>query len=81
MENIMILTRKSVLTGKTRTRDISVKPKDLELYELGVGSASDILHYLSNEDREFVMCGITNGEWKQAFSKELKKIVNDKFNS
>lgn len=75
----MIVTRKSVLTGKTRSRDIPVKPKDLELYTLGVGSASDILHYLSSEDREFVMCGITNGEWKQAFSKELQAIVNDKF--
>lgn len=79
MENIMIVTRKSVLTGKTRSRDIPVKPKDLELYSLGAGSASDILHYLSSEDREFVMCGITNGEWKQAFSKELQAIVNDKF--
>lgn len=79
MENIMIVTRKSVITGKTRTRDIPVKPKDLELYTAGAGSACDILHYLSSEDREFLMCGITNNEWKQAFSKELQAIVNDKF--
>jgi hypothetical protein len=81
MENIMIVTRKSVLTGKTRSRDIPVRAKDLELYNLGVGSASDILHYLSNEDREFVMCGITDYEFKNAFSKELQAIVNDKINA
>jgi hypothetical protein len=75
----MIVTRKSTLTGKTRTRDIPVKQRDLEMYDAGYGSAADILHYLTNEDREFVMCGITNGEWNQAFSKELQAIVNDKF--
>lgn len=75
----MIVTRKSKLTGTVRTRDIPVKQRDLEMYDAGYGSAADILHYLNNEDREFVMCGITNGEWNQAFSKELQAIVNDKF--
>ena len=79
MENIMLVTRKSILTGKTRSREIPVKQKDLEMYTAGCGSAADILHYLSSEDREFVMCGITDNEWKRAFSKELQAIVNDKF--
>lgn len=74
----MIVTRKSKLTGKIRSRDIPVKSRDLEMYDAGYGSAADILHYLSIEDREFLMCGITNGEWNQAFSKELQAIVNDK---
>lgn len=75
----MIVTRKSTLTGKIRTRDIPVKARDLADYESGYASANEVMSYLSSEDREFVMCGITTGEWNQAFSKELQSIVNDKF--
>lgn len=75
----MIVTRKSVLTGKIRTRNIPVKADDLQLYESGVISANEALDYLNSSDREFVMCGITNSEWKDAFSTQLQEIVNDKF--
>lgn len=74
----MIITRKSVLTGVVRSRDIPVNKKDLELYESGVCSVYDAMPYLKSEDREFVMCGITQKEWKQAFSEKLQSIVNDK---
>jgi hypothetical protein len=79
MENIMIVTRKSVLTGKSRTRNISVDPKDLALYESGACSMSDAMPYLNSSDRDFIMVGITDNELKNAFSKELKAIVNDQF--
>ena len=76
---MMNVTRKSVLTGKTRTRIISVKPEDLALYEGGAVSIAEAMPYLNPQDREFIMVGITNKEWKNAFSFELKEIVNDKF--
>ena len=76
---MMNVTRKSVLTGKIRTRNISVKPEDLEMYEAGYISISDAMPYLTSQDREFILCGITNNEWKDAFSKQLKEIVKDKF--
>lgn len=76
----MIVTRKSVLTGIVRTRDIpTIKPDDLKLYESGVVSLSDAMPYLNSSDREFILCGITQKEWKQAFAAELSNIVNDKF--
>lgn len=74
----MIVTRKSVLTGTVRTRNIPVKPDDLKLYESGAVSLMDAMPYLNPADREFVMCGITENEFKNAFSKELHAIVNDK---
>lgn len=80
MENgMMNVTRTSILTGKVRTRNISVKPEDLELYESGYTSISDAMPYLTSQDREFILCGITNNEWKDAFSKQLKDIIKDKF--
>jgi len=75
----MLVTRKSVLTGKTRTRTITVKPRDLALYETGTVSITDAMPYLSSQDRDFIMIGITDKELKDAFSKELKEIVNDRF--
>jgi hypothetical protein len=74
----MNITRKSAITGKIRTRNISVKPEDLALYESGVISISDAMPYLNSSDREFILCGITRNEWKDAFSKELQAIVNDR---
>ena len=76
---MMNVTRKSVLTGKTRTRNISVKPEDLALYETGAISINDAMPYLNSQDREFIMVGITNNEWKNAFSSQLNDIIKDKF--
>lgn len=76
---MMNVTRKSVLTGKVRTRNISVNPEDLALYETGSISSAEAFPYLNSQDREFIMVGITTNEWKNAFSAELKEIVNDKF--
>ncbi len=76
---IMIVTRKSAITGKVRTKDIPIRARDLAEYEAGYVSASEVMSYLSSSDREFVICGITGDEWKNAFSAELQKIVNDKF--
>jgi len=75
----MIVTRKSVLTGKTRTRNIPAKPRDLAMYETGTVSMQDAMPYLNSQDRDFIMIGITDNELKNAFSKELKAIVNDQF--
>lgn len=76
---MMNVTRKSVLTGKVRTRNILVAPEDLALYETGSISIQEAMPYLNSQDREFIMVGITNNEWKNAFSADLQEIVNDKF--
>jgi hypothetical protein len=40
---------------------------------------NETMGYLSPQDKEFIMVGITPNEWSKAFSTELQKIVNDKF--
>ena len=76
---MMNVTRKSVLTGKVRTKNIALKAEDLKLYEGGSVSINDAMPYLNSSDREFIMVGITNREWRDAFSADLKEIVNDRF--
>lgn len=73
----MIIQRKSILTGKIRSRDIPVNPEDLALWESGAVSIQEAMPYLNDNDREFILTGITAGEWKVAFSDELKQIIED----
>jgi hypothetical protein len=54
-------------------------PKDFAQYEAGYGSMDDLLPYLSIEDREFILSGMTPQEWKNAFSEEILNIVEDQF--
>lgn len=75
----MQVKRKSVISGIVRTRDIAVHHKDLESWEKGFGSITDCMPYLNDEDRTFILAGITNSEWKQVFQDEINNIVNDRF--
>ena len=75
----MKISRKSSLTGVYRTRDVKVKPKDYEMWEKGYVSINDAMPYLNEDDRTFILAGITNDEWKKAFQSEISNIVNDTF--
>jgi len=75
----MIIERKSVISGVVRQRNIPVNPRHIAEYEAGYGPLYQVAPYLSSEDREFIISGITGDEWQNAFSKEIAKIVQDKF--
>ena len=75
----MKIQRKSSLTGVYRTREVKVRPKDYEMWEKGYVSISEAMPYLDENDRAFILAGITDDEWKQAFTAEISNIVNDKF--
>ena len=64
----MIVKRKSVLSGIERTRDIPVNPEDMLLWETGAVNIQDAMPYLNDDDREFILTGITQEEWNAAFS-------------
>lgn len=67
----MKITKTSQLSGITRTLDIPVKEEDLLEYEEGSPrKIQDIIPYLSNDQREFIMSGITSEEWDEAFQEE-----------
>jgi hypothetical protein len=69
----MIIKRKSVLTGIERTRDIPVDPNDLAAWEAGLGNVQDLMPYLNDGDREFILSGITDAEWDGMFSLYLEE--------
>jgi hypothetical protein len=62
----MKITRQSKLTGVIRSREIDVTPEQLE--QLALPNRTAPIQYicpdLSPSDREFLMTGITDEEWK-----------------
>lgn len=64
----MYIKRKSVISGIERTRSIPVNPDDYISWQAGLGSVQDLMPYLSGNDREFILSGITPEEWDEAFA-------------
>lgn len=64
----MIIRRKSVISGVVREKNIPVNPEDLALWETGSVNIQDVMPYLNADDREFILSGITQEEWSEAFS-------------
>jgi hypothetical protein len=62
----MIITRKSPLTGITRSKEINVTEEQILAWEMGK-LIQDAMPQLSADDREFVKTGITGEEWDQLF--------------
>jgi hypothetical protein len=69
----VIIKRRSVLTGIERTRDIPVDPNDIAAWEAGLGNVQDLMPYLNDSDREFILSGITDAEWDGMFSLHLEE--------
>ena len=66
----MLITRTSLLTGITRTKDIPVTEDLLDRWQQGVELIQDVMPWLSASDREFIKTGITDDEWDEAFGDE-----------
>lgn len=75
----MLIKRKSAITGIERARDIPVNPDDLLAWEQGLGNIQDVMPYLNDNDREFILSGITSEEWDDAFSEQIEDIISDTF--
>lgn len=73
----MLIKRKSVISGVENIRDIPVNPEDMLAWEAGVGNIQDLMPYLNDDDREFILSGITPEEWDNAFSEEIEDIISD----
>lgn len=64
----MQITRKSVISGIQHTKEIPVNPEDFMAWQAGYGNIQDLMPYLSLDDREFILSGITAEEWNAAFA-------------
>jgi hypothetical protein len=62
----MTITRKSPLTGITRTKEINVTEDQIFAWQNGK-LIQEAMPQLSPDDREFVKTGITGEEWDQLF--------------
>jgi hypothetical protein len=68
----MYISRKSVISGISRTLYIPVNPEDYLAWKAGIGSVQEIMPYLNDSDREFILSGITADEWDEAFSESYE---------
>ena len=74
----MIIRRKSSISGIVRSKDIDVNPKDYEMWEKGYLNIQDAMGYLKQEDRDFILSGITAAEWQNMWKEEIDNIVMDR---
>ena len=63
------ITRKSLLSGITRTRELDITPQQAADYINGA-LLQDAFPNLSADDREFIRTGITAEEWEAAFGED-----------
>lgn len=70
----MYIKRKSVISGIERTRNIPVNLDDYMAWQAGLGNIQDLLPYLTDSDREFILSGITTEEWDEMFG-EVKEYI------
>ena len=66
----MKIQRISRLTGKAHARDINVTKEQLVAWG-GGALIQDVFPNLLDDDREFIMTGITPEEWDAAFGEEV----------
>ncbi len=65
----MFIARKSLSSGKVRSLDVPVTVEALAAYELGE-SVEKAFPRLSLAFREYIMSGMTRGEWVEIFSEK-----------
>ena len=65
----MRIIRVSVFTGITRERDIDITEDQLERWKKGE-LIQNVVPHLNEEDREFILTGITEEEWDNYMNNE-----------
>ena len=73
----MWIKRQSAISGIERTRNIPVNPDDFFLWKNGEGSVEDLMPYLTDSDRDFILSGITGDEWDDIFSQSVEDELAD----
>lgn len=63
----MLITRKSLLSGKTNTLYLDITQEQIKKYDSGEGKIQEIFGNLTTAEREFFHTGITADEWFDTF--------------
>jgi len=67
----MTITKKSLWSQKERTREIPIKKEDYDKWEANEGLIQDIAPYLTDDDREFLISGMSPEEFDECFPPDL----------
>lgn len=67
---MMTITKKSMMTGNLNTMTLNITMAQLEAWKGGV-LIQQAMPDLSPAEREFIMTGTTDEEWKEAFGEAL----------
>ena len=65
----MIITRVSMVSGKEHSMNLPVTYEQIELWQNGA-LIQNAMPHLTASEREFLMTGITDSEWDDAFGDE-----------
>lgn len=68
----MNIKRISAVSGVERQKNIPVDPNDMAMWELGLGGIDELMPYLNDSDRDFILSGITLEEWEEVFLEEIE---------
>lgn len=63
---MMNITRVSPLTGEEHTLRLAVSQVQMDRWEMGE-YVQDVFPHLTASEREFIISGITEDEWENAF--------------
>ena len=67
----MQITRKSMMSGVTRTIDLPVTLKQMADWKYGGVLIQNAMPHLSMADREFIMTGVTDAEWHNSMDMDM----------
>ena len=65
----MMITKTSILTRETRTKEINVTKAQYDAWLAGM-LIQDAMPHLSADDREFILTGVTETEWNNFYNDE-----------
>ncbi len=74
----MLIQRRSLISGLIRTLDLPVTEEQIEAWENGA-LIEDAMPNLNTAQREFLLTGITDDEWKETFPPEDDEADNEYF--
>lgn len=66
----MIITRTSLVSKRTKSMDLDITAEQLTNWGAGM-LVQDAFPNLSEDEREFIMTGVTSEEWNELFGEEL----------
>lgn len=66
----MLITRKSTLSGVTRTLDLPITQDQYDRWAVGGALIQDAMPGLTADQREFIKTGISAEEWNLIFAEE-----------